>query len=684
MLALDYFSHSAIYTNVAYQHVSSLHFHLLDSNEGLLTMPQKGLQSRASSIVRTLIVLLSYISTSNAGPGLWPQPTSVISGNSTVWIDNAVRIYIRTNDDIVKEVDYYPFRGTEQAAQDPLVWDLHDARLPSHDDAFVHRLDHPFMKSNVSSMYEIDIVEYAALRSVRQVLSTMFVPWKFYPRRTKFTPVQAKDYTRLESIVIVQDDLEIGKKFDPQGFSRADESYTIVLDVETRITSKSTAGTIQALKTLEQLFYVTPESSKVYAPNTPVHIEDHPKWKHRGLSLDIARNPIFPEDVLKTITVMASCKMNRLHIHATDSQSWPLEIPSMPSLAEEGAYSPEHVWSADWLQEIQNHGVLNGVSVFIEIDMPGHTASVAYAFEELVAGFNMLDWNSFALEPNSGQLKLNAPGVAEFLDRLLQDLLPRTAKYSPFFHLGGDELNEKIYLLDDTVQSEDKAVLQPLVQKFMQQAFDHVKAAGLQPIIWEEMILDWNLTLPSTTTAEADQDVLVQVWRDGARIQEVLEKGYRVLFGEYNDWYLDCGFGGFLDPYSGGKSPAGVPYNTSGGEPSQVKRPYLDYCQPYHNWRHIWTYNPLKDVREDLHHLVHGGEVLMWSEQTDSVDLDFKLWPRAAAAAEVLWSGVRNETQMEDAGRRLAQWRERAVVDLHVAMSPVIMTHCAMYQGCNL
>lgn len=34
-----------------------------------------------------------------------------------------------------------------------------------------------------------------------------------------------------------------------------------------------------------------------------------------------------------------------------------------------------------------------------------------------------------------------------------------------------------------------------------------------------------------------------------------------------------------------------------------------------------------------------GAEVHLWSELTDPVNLEGKLWPRASVAAEVLWSG---------------------------------------------
>ena len=73
----------------------------------------------------------------------------------------------------------------------------------------------------------------------------------------------------------------------------------------------------------------------------------------------------------------------------------------------------------------------------------------------------------------------------------------------------------------------------------------------------------------------------------------------------------------------------------------------------------------------------------MWSEQTDSTDLDFKLWPRAAAAAEVLWAGPRDPRQMWDATWRLGQWRERLVADKGIRASPVTMTWCLMEGGCE-
>ena len=91
---------------------------------------------------------------------------------------------------------------------------------------------------------------------------------------------------------------------------------------------------------------------------------------------------------------------------------------------------------------------------------------------------------------------------------------------------------------------------------------------------------------------------------------------------------------------------------------------------------------------QDKRNLVIGGEVHIWAEQTDSVSLDRMVWPRAAAAAEVLWSGSKdaqgqNRSQV-DAAPRLSDLRERLVAK-GVAAEPIQMPFCLMEKDqCSL
>ena len=144
-------------------------------------------------------------------------------------------------------------------------------------------------------------------------------------------------------------------------------------------------------------------------------IKDRPEFEHRGLNLDISRNRISPEDVMRTLEAMSLSRLNRLHLHATDSQSWPLEIPSLPDLALKGAYHKSQIWSVKDLRNVQEHGAFLGVEVYIEIDMPGHTASIHHGYPNPITAYNQQPWDPYAMEPPSGQLKLNSPEVRKFL-----------------------------------------------------------------------------------------------------------------------------------------------------------------------------------------------------------------------------------------------------------------------------
>ena len=131
--------------------------------------------------------------------------------------------------------------------------------------------------------------------------------------------------------------------------------------------------------------------------------------------------------------------------------------------------------------------------------------------------------------------------------------------------------------------------------------------------------------------------------------------------------YLDCGQGQWLD--------------FEIGAASSIFWPYADYCSPRHNWRLMYSYDPLGGVPANLTHLVLGGEVSMWSEQTDPVNLDRQVWPRAAAAGEILWSGAkdsqgRNRSQIE-ASPRLSEMRERLVAR-GVMAEPIQIPFCTM------
>ncbi|KAL9580999.1 MAG: hypothetical protein Q9212_004153 [Teloschistes hypoglaucus] len=382
---------------------------------------------------------------------------------------------------------------------------------------------------NSSSSYAI--VQAAIQRAHDRLFGDNLVPWKFHPRNSDFEPNITAPKTYISSVTIQQNRSDTVSTLKPLA-GEVNESYTLSITTSgaVLITAVSSIGVLRALDTFTQLFYKhSALSDGIYCPYAPVSIVDAPKFPHRGLNMDVARDYYAPSDILHAIDALAWNKLNRLHLHVTDGQSWPLDITTLPELSKKGAYKSDLTYSPQDLAQIQEYGMYRGVEVYIEIDMPGHTSSIHWAYPDLITAYNIQpNWAEYANEPPSGSLKLNSSAVYDFLHTLWEDLLPRAATYSAYFHTGGDELNPNAYRLDETVRSNDTHVIQPLLQKFVDFNHGYVRAAGMAPIVWEEMLLQWNLTL--------GKDVVVQTWLSDDSVLQTVSKGYKALAGNYQYW----------------------------------------------------------------------------------------------------------------------------------------------------
>ena len=585
--------------------------------------------------------LLCYIPLLAAtASAIWPIPSSYSHGESLVWVDESVQ---------------FTYNGAAQVSHATAPQPNEDGtyQYQAHLGSYGHGGG-----QNTSSADKI--VNKAIERTLETLFKQNFVPWKFHPRFSNFEPDASADKVLIKTISLKQNGTDPEDILRPATGS-VDESYALTVSDagDVTISAVTSIGLARGLTTFTQLFY---EHSKggVYSELAPVSITDAPKFPWRGLNLDTSRTFKALEDIYRTIDALAYSKFNRLHWHVTDSQSWPLELPSMPEVADKGAYIGFQKYSPADVKAVQEYGALVGVEVVMEIDQPGHTASIWYSHPELIAAFEIMpNWDTYAAEPPSGTLKLSSTAVYDFLEKLFDDVLPRLKPLTSHFHLGGDEVNKNAYNLDDTVGSNESAVLQPLMQKFMDRNMKQITEAGFTPLVWEEMLLDWNLTLPKST--------IVQSWQSDENVAEIASKGYRVITGNYNFWYLDCGYGQWLDFRPGTASQGFWPYN--------------DYCSPRKNWRLMYSYDPLAGVPANETHLVIGGETHIWSEHTDDVNLDNKVWPRACAAAEVLWSGPKdasgqNRSQIT-ASPRLSEMRERLVAR-GVKAEPIQMPFCTM------
>ncbi|KAK6544151.1 N-acetyl-glucosamine-6-phosphate deacetylase [Orbilia ellipsospora] len=555
-----------------------------------------------------------------AAKGVWPLPKEQNLGSDVAWLSSKVKF----------DVKYGP------AGNDSTTYQY----SRSIDGVHITR-----RKTSKKGLAEARI-DGAVARTKDLLFKDNFVPWMFYKKGVQFTPnLDKRNAVWINKISVTQTDPEPDNTKDVP----MDESYTLTIkatgskEAKVEIFGKTSTGVLHGLTSLTQLFY-SDGNNNVYMPSLPVDIKDAPKFGHRGINLDVSRS-FYPVDSIKrTIDILSWHKMNRFHIHVTDSQSWPLEIRSMPDLAKKGAYNKDSIYSVQDISDIYSYANLRGIKIVMEIDMPGHTASIAYSRPELIANFNRQPWNGFCAQPPCGQLKLDSPAVDQFVTDLYNDLFARLKQSgATYFHAGGDEYNVNSAAADETVGSNDTAVITPKLQRFVTKLHDQIFAAGFTPFAWEEMVLDFPLKL--------DKRVIIQSWLSNDSVKKIVEKGYRVIFGNYLNWYLDCGFGQWLD---------------FGGPSFKSQFPtFADYCSPQKNWKAVYYYDPLDGVPAQNQHLVLGGEAHMWSEQVDAEIVDTRIWPRGSAAAEVLWSYNRDSKgeyrAMVDITPRLAEMRERMV-----------------------
>ncbi|KAI3448959.1 hypothetical protein Pfo_005624 [Paulownia fortunei] len=458
------------------------------------------------------------------------------------------------------------------------------------------------------------------------------------------------------------------------------ESYT--LDIPSTgaaavLTAETAWGAMRGLETFSQLVY-----SKPARVACGLYISDAPLFMHRGILLDTSRNFYELEDLLRLIRAMSMNKLNVFHWHITDSHSFPLVVPSEPELAAKGAYGEEMKYTAADVKKVVEYGMEHGVRVVPEIDMPAHTGSWAEAYPEIVTCANMFWWpaeaewgDQLAAEPGTGQLNPLNPKTYQVVRNVIHDVVAMFP--DQFYHAGADEITPNCWKIDASIQNflSNNGTLSQVLEIFVNSTLPYILSLNRTVIYWEDVLLDANVKV--TPSSLPPENVILQSWNNGPNnTKRIVGSGYRAIVSSADFYYLDCGHGGFLGNDSQyDDQPPGSGQGNGGS-----------WCAPFKTWQTIYNYDITYGLSEAESKMVLGGEVALWSEQADSTVMDSRIWPRASAMAEALWSGNRDETgkkRCAEATDRLNEWRYR-MVTRGIGAEPIQPLWCIKNPGmCN-
>lgn len=402
-----------------------------------------------------------------------------------------------------------------------------------------------------------------------------------------------------------------------------DESYTLSLSSpNATLTANGIYGALRGMETFSQLLQMN--QGFVIQGGDGLLIKDYPKFPWRGLMLDPARHFLSVRDINRTIDAMAQNKLNALHLHLSDGESFTVSTSSwskFEKLSVEGAYSPGLAYTENDLRAIVAHGRLRGVRIIPEFDLPAHMASWSLGYPSLITDCPSVnphpEWPRYYSPAD-----VTEPLLYEVIDTILSELADVFP--DPSWHIGGDEPHYDCWDANLAI-SKWKASHGNLTNGGLYAWFEG-KYAGLleahnrSVIGWEEVL--FNSVTPNNTHPLRLEGTVIEVWEGNDKLADVVKMGYQGIVS--SNWYLN-----------------------NGGD-----------------WTKYYNDDPLsyldKNATTAQRKLVLGGEACMWNSAFDAAsNMEPAMWPNAAAMAEQLWSP--SVEDVTDARTRLSQQRCRMV-----------------------
>ena len=369
-------------------------------------------------------------------------------------------------------------------------------------------------------------------------------------------------------------------------------------------------GFVYGLITLSQLIRYSVKYSSNIISNSPWNIIDYPVFKYRGLMIDTGRNYLSISLIKKILIAMSFNKMNVLHWHMIDAQSFPFYSKSHPELSQHGSYGIDKMYRPSIIKEIVSFAKNLAIRVIPEWESPGHDTSMGFSHPGIMT-CNQFISNKISAricyEPPCGYLNLANKTGKKLAIKIFNDLSKDSFDVftDKVFHIGGDEVLKKCFG-DKTIE-----IFNEWIEGRVKFLVEHNKI----PAMWSgNKIMDSDYGQNKT-------DIIVFAWRNvGNDKLNALRAGYKIVDASKDYYYLDCGLGDWQNPMG----------NCS--------------CNPYRTWGVIYNHSLYDGIPKNEINLyknnIYGGEVCVWGETVDDGNFESRTWMRAAAAAERWWKNI--------------------------------------------
>ena len=355
----------------------------------------------------------------------------------------------------------------------------------------------------------------------------------------------------------------------------------------------------------------------------PMIIEDYPRFKYRGMMLDVSRHFMPKEFIKKFIDIMSIHKMNKFHWHLTDDHGWRIEIKQYPKLTEIGSMrdgtlighsrfagkNPKFdniphggFYTQEEIKDIIKYAEERFIEIIPEIDMPGHTASLIASYPEL--GTLKEKTEVKKIWGVQDEILIPTENTFKFLDNLFReiaDIFP-----SSYVHIGGDEARKKQWIESEEVQK--------LMEKLEIEDEDSLQTyfiGRVQKILnnYEKKIIGWDEIIEGGLV----NDATVMSWRGEEGGIFAAKAGNNAIMSPTSHLYFDY-------------------YQARTGEPLAIGG-----LIPLEK---VYSYEPIPeglDINQATKILGAQGNV--WTEYIKTPEMvEYMSVPRMTALSEIVWS----------------------------------------------